>query len=109
MAHTKMAINEGMLQSKPATAAEAEARKGLEFQRKFTDGKVSPFDTVEWERRVALIGNEKGKNNFPPGKCGSAEGLVADRDKHRRVEIFSTASSTRLSAKVPCASSSAAW
>jgi hypothetical protein len=30
---------------------------GLEFQRRFTDGKVSPFDKVEWERRTALIGD----------------------------------------------------
>jgi ribonucleoside-diphosphate reductase alpha chain len=37
---------------------------GLEFQRRFTDGKVPPFDKVEWERRTALIGNEKGQVIF---------------------------------------------
>src|SRR6202050_5694280 len=37
---------------------------GLEFQRRFTDGKVSPFDKVEWERRTALIGNDKGQTIF---------------------------------------------
>jgi ribonucleoside-diphosphate reductase alpha chain len=37
---------------------------GLEFQRRFTDGKVSPFDKVEWERRTALIGNDKGQVIF---------------------------------------------
>jgi ribonucleoside-diphosphate reductase alpha chain len=37
---------------------------GLEFQRRFTDGKVSPFDAVEWERRTALIGNDKGQVIF---------------------------------------------
>src|SRR6202165_4744832 len=45
------------------TAAEKPARgagKGLSFQRYFTDGKKSPFDAVEWEKRTALIGNEKG-------------------------------------------------
>ena len=36
------------------------ARKGLSFQRYFTDGEKSPFDAVEWEKRTALIGNEKG-------------------------------------------------
>src|SRR5216683_3257351 len=49
------------------TAAEKTARdagKGLSFQRYFTDGKKSPFDAVEWEKRTALIGNEKGVTIF---------------------------------------------
>ena len=49
------------------TAAErtsARAGKGLAFPRYFTDGKKSPFDAVEWEKRVALIGNEKGVTIF---------------------------------------------
>ncbi|MCU1317088.1 MAG: Ribonucleotide reductase of class (coenzyme B12-dependent), partial [Candidatus Acidoferrum typicum] len=49
------------------TAAEKPARgagKGLSFQRYFTDGKKSPFDAVEWEKRTALIGNEKGVTIF---------------------------------------------
>jgi len=37
---------------------------GLEFQRRFTDGKVSPFDKVEWERRTALIADHKGQVIF---------------------------------------------
>src|SRR5690348_3145330 len=37
---------------------------GLTFRRFFTDGKVSPFDAVEWEKRTALIGNEKGVTIF---------------------------------------------
>src|ERR1700726_4234629 len=37
---------------------------GLIFERYFTDGKVSPFDKVEWEKRTALIGNEKGVTIF---------------------------------------------
>jgi ribonucleoside-diphosphate reductase alpha chain len=44
--------------------APAAAGKGLAFQRFFTDGKVSPFDAVEWEKRTALIGNEKGVTIF---------------------------------------------
>ncbi|HEY2546755.1 MAG TPA: vitamin B12-dependent ribonucleotide reductase [Candidatus Acidoferrum sp.] len=40
------------------------ARKGLPFERYFTDGKTSPFDAVEWEKRTALIGNEKGVTIF---------------------------------------------
>ena len=38
--------------------------KGLVFERYFTDGKVSPFDKVEWEKRTAHIGNEKGVTIF---------------------------------------------
>src|ERR1017187_1196674 len=37
---------------------------GLVFNRYFTDGKKSPFDSVEWEKRTALIGNEKGVTIF---------------------------------------------
>lgn len=44
--------------------ADVQVRTGLEFRRKFTDGKVAPFDAVEWEYRTALIGNEKGKVIF---------------------------------------------
>src|SRR6202007_986165 len=38
--------------------------QGLVFERYFTDGKISPFDKVEWEKRTALIGNEKGVTIF---------------------------------------------
>jgi ribonucleoside-diphosphate reductase alpha chain len=40
------------------------AQTGLVFERYFTDGKISPFDAVEWEKRTALIGNEKGVTIF---------------------------------------------
>jgi ribonucleoside-diphosphate reductase alpha chain len=42
----------------------ASTGKGLTFQRFFTDGNKSPFDAVEWEKRTALIGNEKGVTIF---------------------------------------------
>ncbi|HXJ06547.1 MAG TPA: vitamin B12-dependent ribonucleotide reductase [Candidatus Acidoferrum sp.] len=42
----------------------ARTHKGLPFERYFTDGKISPFDAVEWEKRTALIGNEKGVTIF---------------------------------------------
>ncbi len=53
----------------PATDAAAAntvggAGTGLVFERYFTDGKKSPFDAVEWEKRTALIGNEKGVTIF---------------------------------------------
>src|SRR5467141_1622447 len=92
MAYTNMAINEKTLQSKPATTADVDVRTGLEFQRKFTDGKVSPFDAVEWERRVALIGNEKGKTIFrqenvevPKGWSQTATNIVASKYFHGKL------------------------
>src|SRR6478736_4721319 len=48
-----------------AGSLEAQAtRAGLTFERFFTDGKLAPFDAVEWEKRTALIGNEKGVTIF---------------------------------------------
>jgi len=62
---------------------------GLEFQRRFTDGKVSPFDKVEWERRTALIGNDKGQVIFrqenvevPKGWSQTATNIVASKYFH---------------------------
>jgi ribonucleoside-diphosphate reductase alpha chain len=40
------------------------ARNGLSFQRFYTTPGVSPFDTVEWELRDAIISNEKGEKVF---------------------------------------------
>ena len=59
MAETRTVFNAqtDLQQGKPRVS-------GLEFQRRFTDGKTSPFDKVEWERRTALIGNEKGQVIF---------------------------------------------
>src|SRR4030088_3494723 len=45
-------------------ADQTSARKGLVFERRFTDGKTSAYDMVEWEKRTALIGNEKGATIF---------------------------------------------
>src|SRR4029077_7635352 len=48
------------------TETEPKTRRasGLDFERRFTDGKVSPFDAVEWERRTAQIGKDKGQVIF---------------------------------------------
>src|ERR1700686_3525082 len=40
------------------------AQAGLEFTRYFTSAQLAPFDVVEWERRTALISNEKGQVIF---------------------------------------------
>jgi ribonucleoside-diphosphate reductase alpha chain len=59
MAETRTALT-----SKSQMEQATQRTTGLEFHRKFTDGKVSPFDTVEWEKRTALIGNDKGQVIF---------------------------------------------
>jgi len=59
MAETRMAFNSNLQVEKTARRT-----TGLEFARRFTDGKVNPFDAVEWERRTALIGNDKGQVIF---------------------------------------------
>jgi ribonucleoside-diphosphate reductase alpha chain len=59
MAETRMALNTNTQTEKSTRRA-----SGLEFERRFTDGKVAPLDAVEWERRTALIGNDKGQVIF---------------------------------------------
>jgi ribonucleoside-diphosphate reductase alpha chain len=63
--------------------------KGLSFQRYFTDGKKSPFDAVEWEKRTALIGNDKGVTIFrqedvevPKGWSQTATNIVTSKYFH---------------------------
>jgi ribonucleoside-diphosphate reductase alpha chain len=67
----------------------AGAGKGLTFERFFTDGKASPFDAVEWEKRTALIGNEKGVTIFrqedvevPKGWSQTATNIVTSKYFH---------------------------
>ncbi len=102
MAHTKLTLNEKTLQTIPATTADVEVRSGLEFHRKFTDGKVSPFDAVEWERRVAQIGNEKGKVIFrqedvevPKSWSQTATNIVASKYFHGKLNTPERESSVR--------------
>ena len=62
-----MATVKAAIQGKSAEAGTPEnigSNSGLIFDRFFTDGKFSPFDAVEWEKRTALIGNEKGTTIF---------------------------------------------
>src|SRR3984957_12184213 len=65
MATVKSALNGRSLETELESGKTPVARgTGLFFERFFTDGKKSPFDLVEWERRTALIGNEKGVTIF---------------------------------------------
>ena len=57
MATVKSALNGKAVEVTNAAKSSGETR-GLVFERYFTDGKISPFDAVEWEKRTAQIGNE---------------------------------------------------
>ncbi len=61
MAESKFDLNEAKMKTE---VKEQRPAAGLEFRRMFTDGKTSAFDKVEWDRRTALIGNEKGQTIF---------------------------------------------
>ena len=75
-----------------AMATETKPKSGLEFKRYFTDGRISPFDAVEWERRTALIGNEKGETIFkqenvevPKAWSQTATNIVASKYFHGKI------------------------
>jgi len=84
MATVKPALN-----GKAVGKGESVKAAGLVFERYFTDGKVSPFDKLEWEKRTALIGNEKGVTIFkqenvevPKGWSQTATNIVASKYFH---------------------------
>ena len=52
------------MQGNTQTEQSTRRATGLPFQRRFTDGRVSPFDKVEWEHRTAQISNDKGQVIF---------------------------------------------
>ncbi|HEX6202949.1 MAG TPA: vitamin B12-dependent ribonucleotide reductase, partial [Thermoanaerobaculia bacterium] len=47
-----------------AAEAAAGTAQGLRFRRRYTTPGVHPYDAVEWERRDAVIGNERGEKIF---------------------------------------------
>jgi len=88
MATVKPALNGKAVETGKA-AKSAGVRGGLVFDRYFTDGKMSPFDRVEWEKRTALIGNEKGVTIFkqedvevPKGWSQTATNIVTSKYFH---------------------------
>ncbi|MGH9775674.1 MAG: vitamin B12-dependent ribonucleotide reductase [Candidatus Acidiferrales bacterium] len=96
MAETRMAINSKALdgQSLPKT--------GLEFESFFTNGKASPFDAVEWEKRTAQIGNEKGQVIFrqdnvevPKTWSQTATNIVASKYFHGKPNTHERETSVR--------------
>jgi len=88
MATVKSALNGKATELTNATKHAGETR-GLVFERYFTDGRISPFDAVEWEKRTAQIGNEKGVTIFkqenvevPKGWSQTATNIVASKYFH---------------------------
>ena len=97
MAETRMALN-SIMQTEQTTRKAT----GLDFQRRFTDGKVPPFDKVEWERRTALIGNDKGQVIFrqenvevPKSWSQTATNIVASKYFHGKPNTFERETSVR--------------
>ncbi len=83
MAEEKIVVNGGNGHTGTQTS------HGLSFRRLFTSGTISPFDAVEWERRAALIGNEKGQTIFrqenvevPKAWSQTATNIVASKYFH---------------------------
>jgi ribonucleoside-diphosphate reductase alpha chain len=97
MAETRMALN-------PGSQIEQATRRatGLEFQRRFTNAAVSPYDAVEWEQRTASIGNDKGQVIFkqenvevPKGWSQTATNIVASKYFHGKVNTPERETSVR--------------
>jgi len=87
MAETRTALSgtTGSMETEQITRR----KTGLDFHRRFTDGRVTPFDKVEWERRTALIGNDKGQVIFrqenvevPKSWSQTATNIVASKYFH---------------------------
>jgi len=97
MAETRTALS-----SNPQVEQATRRASGLEFQRRFTNGMVSPFDAVEWERRTALIGNDKGQVIFrqenvevPKGWSQTATNIVASKYFHGKINTLERETSVR--------------
>ena len=91
MATVKPALN-GKAVETASTMKRGGIKGGLRFERYFTDGRTSPFDEVEWEKRTALIGNEKGVTIFkqedvevPKNWSQTATNIVASKYFHGKV------------------------
>jgi ribonucleoside-diphosphate reductase alpha chain len=83
-------------------ATQMKRKSGLEFRRHFTDGINSPFDAVEWEKRTAQIGNEKGQTIFrqedvevPKSWSQTATNIVASKYFHGKLGTPERESSVR--------------
>ena len=102
MATVKQALSGNSPVADAAAEKTARTYKGLAFSRHFTDGRKSPFDAVEWEKRTALIGNEKGVTIFrqedvevPKTWSQTATNIVASKYFHGKMGTSDRESSVR--------------
>src|ERR1700746_1399392 len=102
MATVKHALSGNTAATDAVGKGAAGAGNGLTFSRYFTDGRKSPFDAVEWEKRVALIGNEKGATIFrqedvevPKTWSQTATNIVASKYFHGKMGTPERESSVR--------------
>ncbi len=77
-------------------------KRGIRFPRYFTNGKISPYDAVTWDRRSAVIGNEKGKTIFeqadievPTDWSQTATNIVASKYFYGKPKSFERETSVR--------------
>src|SRR3984885_13790668 len=89
MAEVRKAVKNETMRTATQVTEKTDKKVGLEFKRHYTDGKISPFDAVEWEQRTALIGNEKGQTIFrqenvevPKSWSMTATNIVASKYFH---------------------------
>ncbi len=94
-------VNGGRKQAQRANPASGGA-KGLSIPRLFTNGKITPFDEVEWEHRSASITNEKGEVIFrqddvevPKNWSQTATNIVASKYFHGKLGTKQRESSAR--------------
>ena len=97
MAEARMALN-----GKVVSDQQARPKSGQEFRRFFTDGQTSPYDKVEWEKRTALIGNDKGQTIFrqenvevPKSWSQTATNIVASKYFHGKLNTPERETSVR--------------
>ncbi len=91
-----------VLNGHTGVGTQLQRKTGMEFRRHFTDGKTSPFDLMEWERRTAQIGNEKGQVIFrqdnvevPKSWSQTATNIVASKYFHGKPGSSERESSVR--------------
>ena len=102
MATVKHALSGNSPATETAEKTSARTGKALALPRYFTDGKKSPFDAVEWEKRTALIGNEKGVTIFrqedvevPKTWSQTATNIVASKYFHGKMNTPERETSVR--------------
>lgn len=100
MAETRMAFNQRTIGAIPQ--AERTGKAGLVFKRYFSDGRISPYDKLAWEKRTALIGNEKGVTIFrqddvemPKSWSQTATNIVASKYFHGKLDTHEREGSLR--------------